>query len=174
MSGKSELFKEFRPVSSKQWGEAAEKTLKGVPLDSIGFTSSEGLTIDPIYFKQNETLIPDSGNSANWLVGEYLKVSDLESLPAFIKEGLDSGTETFALEVRNHDLLSEVLQLLPEKEGMYLLFLPFLDDSIFKILEGSKSNIQCFYDPISSALVQGSWQSNAKNDVQRYQQFVAK
>ncbi|MEL7269787.1 MAG: methylmalonyl-CoA mutase family protein [Bacteroidota bacterium] len=172
MSGKSELFKQFGAVSPKQWEEAAEKTLRGVPLDSIGFTSSEGLTIDPIYFKQSKTFNPNSGSSSRWSVGEFIRVTDLKDFPALIKEGLDSGTETFALEVANSDLLSEMLQLLPEKEGVYLLFLPFLNDSIFKILEGSKSNIQCFHDPISAALAQGAWQSNAKNDLQKNQQFV--
>ncbi|MEM8764032.1 MAG: methylmalonyl-CoA mutase family protein [Bacteroidota bacterium] len=172
MSGKSELFKEFEPVSPKQWEEAAKKTLKGVPLDSIGFTSSEGLTIDPIYFRQNETLNPDSGSSTNWLVGECLQVSDLEGFEAFIKEGLEAGTETFALEIESNALIPKVLQLLPENNGLYLLFLPVLDDSVLKFLDNSKSNIQYFYDPISTTLSQGEWQNNVKSDLRLYQQLI--
>lgn len=113
------MFEDFPPISREQWMEKIKADLKGKSIDSLKWTSEEGLELFPVYTRED---LPE----ADWLQGNY------PGLAPYMRGAAPYGSSD-GWEIR-HDFraeqVDEVVQIINENaeglEGIGLVLgLPF-------------------------------------------------
>lgn len=99
------MEKQFSVSAYNQWKRLAEKSLKGLPVDSLTFLSPEGIPIKPLYTKDDvkaeETFpglypftrgpYPTMYTQRPWTIRQYAGFSTAEESNAFYRKALAAG-----------------------------------------------------------------------------------
>ena len=100
----------FRPATLAEWEEAARKSLKGAPLESLNWVTPEGITVKPLYTAADIRDLPYTdtlpgfepfirGPQATmyavkpWTIRQYAGFSTAEESNAFYRKALAAGAQ---------------------------------------------------------------------------------
>ena len=167
------LFKEFEPVSSKQWKQQIQYELKGADYnETLVWESPEGIKIKPFYHSD------EAGAKLNIKTPEHpfsvlqnIFVHDVKKSNERALDSLNRGAESIRFTIENKDVsIEELMQGLPIENTVYYFNLPFLDIDYMQLAimnyayrnDNSKFIIQV--DPIGQLVKEGNWFSNLESD----------
>ncbi|MDI1256344.1 MAG: methylmalonyl-CoA mutase subunit beta [Flavobacterium sp.] len=165
------LFKEFAPVSSKQWKQQIQFELKGADYnDTLVWESPEGIKVKPFYHKDEFSASHSITTKAtDFKICQNIFVYDLEKSIARALDSISRGAESlrFTIENENTDV-AQLLEKLPLQKVPIYFNLHFLSiDFIKKIDEVAKNKqatIFCNIDPIGQLASDGNWFKSAEKD----------
>ena len=107
------LFKEFPPVSTREWKEKIVKDLKGADFEkSLIWHTEEGFSVQPFYRLEDVELLPSLGpippsssfakgkqtQGNQWIINEYLPVKEIEAAATKAKKALTNGAESITFD----------------------------------------------------------------------------
>jgi len=108
---KEELFKEFSPVSKKEWKEQVVKDLKGKPFDKLIWKTYENIDIEPFYTDSDlqtlehqiksrpgeDPFIRGAGSSNNdWQINQEINHEDIKLANNLALSSLNSGSDSLS------------------------------------------------------------------------------
>jgi len=154
------LFKDFNPVSEKEWKQKIQVDLKGRDYNSSMIThTDEGIDIKPFYHREsNEELnIP---SPKQWFVTEKINNTEIQDLKILQSKG----TEAFWL---NTDKPQDFTGSLSVIDGPIIINLKSFNDS--KLVQNS--NLHYAFDPIHHLAKTGNWIKNQAEDLNNHQSY---
>lgn len=168
---KEGLFKEFSPVSSKEWKQRIQYDLKGADYQRTVVTKSEeGVLIKPFYHRDEYKSIDDSFPGGIFAIAETVFI-DKENIAAHIAiKALQTGAETIIWKAKgpfNAKLLADLIKKEKGlKVGEFHFVLDFLnEDFIIELATAFKEyTIFLNIDIIGNLLRTGNWYLNKKKD----------
>ena len=92
-------FEEFAKTSLADWKTKATKDLKGIPLDDLAYTTSDGITLEPYFTEENSTSISQIGKT-DWKI-TLLSSEKLEGVDKTIIELNELGENCGKLSLEN-------------------------------------------------------------------------
>ena len=92
-------FDEFAKKSLADWKTKATKDLKGIPLEDLAYTTSDGITVEPYYTEENSTSISQIGKT-DWKI-TLLSSEKLEGVDKTISELNELGENCGKLSLEN-------------------------------------------------------------------------
>ncbi|MFT5348222.1 MAG: methylmalonyl-CoA mutase [Bacteroidia bacterium] len=92
-------FDEFEIASLADWKTKATKDLKGIPLEDLAYTTSDGITVEPYYTEENSTSISQIGKT-DWKI-TLLSSEKLEGVDKTISELNELGENCGKLSLEN-------------------------------------------------------------------------
>jgi methylmalonyl-CoA mutase len=92
-------FDEFAKKSLADWKTKATKDLKGIPLEDLAYTTSDGITLEPYFTEENSTSISQIGKT-NWKI-TLLSSEKLEGVDKTISELNELGENCGKLSLEN-------------------------------------------------------------------------
>ncbi len=92
-------FDEFAKKSLADWKTKATKDLKGIPLEDLAYTTSDGITLEPYYTEENSTSISQIGKT-DWKI-TLLSSEKLEGVDKTISELNELGENCGKLSLEN-------------------------------------------------------------------------
>lgn len=165
------LFKDFEPVTSKQWKQQIQFELKGADYnETLLWNSPEGIMVKPFYHSDEATKpLTVNTKATTFKIGQAIFVQDLEKSIARAIDSCERGAESihFTIENETTDVV-KLLESLPLESitvHFYLLFLSI--DFINKIETVAKSRnatIFCNLDPIGHLAKEGNWFTTSEKD----------
>jgi len=171
---KTQLFKDFNTVSSKQWKQQIQFELKGADYnDTLIWESIEGIKVKPFYHSDEEIKNhPTNSNATEFKILQNIYVHDVQMSNKKAKESLQRGAESvrFTIESDKIDLL-KLMNNLPVESVVYYFFLPFLSQEYVAILNNlavkNGYNFIIQIDPIGQLCRDGNWYENLNSDIQK-------
>jgi methylmalonyl-CoA mutase len=92
-------FDEFTKKSLADWKTKATKDLKGIPLEDLAYTTSDGITVEPYFTEENSTSISQIGKT-DWKI-TLLSSEKLEGVDKTISELNELGENCGKLSLEN-------------------------------------------------------------------------
>jgi methylmalonyl-CoA mutase len=166
-----DLFKEFDPVSSKQWKQQIQFELKGADYnETLVWNSPEDIKVKPFY--HYDTF--DGGFNINTKATDFkicqnIFIHDLEKSIFRAQESIKRGADSlrFTIEDEKTDLKKLLEQLPLDKITVYFnlnfISLDFVKQ-IDAIAKEKKATIFCTLDPIGHLAKDGNWFSTVEKD----------
>jgi methylmalonyl-CoA mutase len=167
----SDLFKDFNPVSAKEWKQKIQADLKGKDYNSLISKTAEGIDIRPFYH-------PDDGQQSfaveaaeSWKVTSKIYIQNERKTKDQIKTALEKGIEYFWLVVESQE--SKLEDLLEEIDfGSIPLLLDFSSfspdekrlEEVMDLLTRKKINATISFDPIGKLTKSGNWFHSKNRD----------
>ncbi len=165
MSKENHLFKEFPPISSKQWKQKIQLDLKGADYNKTLLTHTiEGITIKPFYhfdtYKQLE--VPEKNNE--FLICQTIFISDAKVANFLAKDALNRGANSIQFIANKTFDFKLVLNGLSNSTIFFQLL--FLDQIFISELLNSfkKQTIFLNIDLIGNLAKTGNWFFDDQND----------
>lgn len=169
------LFKDFSPVSAKQWKQQIQMDLKGADYNqTLVHTTPEGINIKPFYHRDsyksagNVPNLPD-----NWTIVQAVFVDDLKIAQRLIKEAIAGGATAIwltATKVFNHNELIQGLEL---KRVEFYADFKFLDLGFYTAfkttLDKAGAIVQLRLDLLGNLAASGNWFKDNNSDHQTLQ-----
>lgn len=157
------LFKEFNPISEKEWKQKIQVDLKGKDYNETMVThTDEGIDIKPFYHQESNIAI-DIPSPSKWFITEEVFLDQLDDF----KKIKSKGGEVFFFNLKDVKNLPEELA---DSDSDLIFLMDDLKLSELKI----KDNIIYLYDPINHFICDGTWKINQKEDLSQLQSFVNK
>jgi methylmalonyl-CoA mutase len=171
---KTQLFKDFDPVSSKQWKQQIQFELKGADYnDTLIWESIEGIKVKPFYHSDEEIKNhPTNSNATEFKILQNIYVHDVQMSNKKAKESLQRGAESVRFTIESDKIdLSKLMNNLPVESVVYYFFLPFLSQEYVAILNNlavkNGYNFIIQIDPIGQLCRDGNWYENLNSDIQK-------
>ena len=167
----NDLFKEFEPVSSKQWKQQIQFDLKGADYnESLIWNSPEGIKVKPFYHQdENQQFLEPNTKASHFKICQNIFVHDLEKSIFRANDSINRGAESirFTIEDENTDVV-KLLESLPLNNIAVYFNLSFLSidfvNKIDAIANEKKAKIYCNLDPIRHLAKDGNWFSTAEKN----------
>jgi methylmalonyl-CoA mutase len=168
---KTNLFKDFEPVSAKAWKQKIQVDLKGADYnDTLIWESLEGIKVKPFYHQDdfNKSFTPIPGQPISWRIGQHLFIDDEAIVNSLALDAASRGAEslyftahkTFDYKTVLNDFTSEIL---------VQLYLHFLDATFVNEIKtyAAENNLQLqvLVDPIGNLGTDGNWFSKEQEDL---------
>jgi len=175
------LFKEFEPVSSKQWKQQIQYELKGADYnETLVWESPEGIKVKPFY--HSDEFEPKYGSTTpgeGFSILQNIFVHDVKKSNKRALETLNRGAESIRFTLENESVaVEDLMQNLPLGNTRYFFYLPFLSiDFVNKINDfKAKTNANVFIqiDPIGQLTKDGNWFENLDKDFDKLNNINAK
>ncbi|TYS00674.1 methylmalonyl-CoA mutase [Rossellomorea vietnamensis] len=137
----------FEQVSLQDWQVKAEESLKGKPIEQLYKEAYEGITLKPLYTKDDiHGKRSSSRNSSNrdWKVAQRITAEDIKSLPELLQTSLTRGQDTVSFADRSGELTKDVMEkifTLAIKEKAPLLHITSLSSEGFSLLKDGYSEL---------------------------------
>lgn len=176
------LFKEFNPITARQWKEQIEKDLKGVGFDQLKWQTHSGININPFYTSENLNQTPEPVFTNNgWDVCEHILVSDEKKNNEQALNALQGGASGLAFYIHKKCDLKTLLKDI-SLEHIYSQF--FISNDAVHILDDLKGiygkknehdgKLKCFVniDPLCLAAYYGEWHDNSTKDLSSLKKLV--
>ena len=164
------LFKEFQPVSSKEWKQKIQVDLKGADYNKTLLTkTNEGITIKPFYHSDNFKQVEILNNQSDFQICQTIFVSDEKTANYLaidaLKRGADSIKFIANITFEYKTLLKDLFSLRDEKIKVFFQ-LQFLNEEFILSLNEFVKNEDIFLniDLISNLVKTGNWFYNNKKD----------
>ena len=165
-----ELFKEFEPVSSKQWKQQIQFELKGADYnETLVWESPEGIKVKPFYHSDESEVKLPSQVSNGFKIVQNIYVHDVKKSNERASESLQRGAECIRFTLENETVSLDGLMLnLPKEKVTYYFNLLFLSaEFIKKVCTFSSQNdynIVVLQDAVGQLSKDGNWFSSLEKD----------
>lgn len=165
-----ELFKEFEPVSSKQWKQQIQFELKGADYnETLVWESPEGIKVKPFYHSDESEVKLPSPVSNGFKIVQNIYVHDVKKSNERASESLQRGAECIRFTLENETVSLDGLMLnLPKEKVTYYFNLLFLSaEFIKKVCTFSSQNdynIVVLQDAVGQLSKDGNWFSSLEKD----------
>ena len=168
---KNNLFKEFEPVSSKQWKQQIQFELKGEDYnEKLVWNSPEDIKVKPFYHKDELAKTCNSKTKATqFKIGQHIFVQDLQKSITRAIDSINRGADSisFTIEDPATDVI-KLLENLPLEKKTIHFHLLFLSIDFVKKIEAiatqKKATIFCNIDPIGQLARDGNWFETPEKD----------
>ena len=161
------LFKDFNPVSSKEWKQKIQVDLKGVDYnDALIWKTSEGIDVKPFYHADEFDELPNISDTEakNWKVSQSINVIDTAQANTTAREALSKGAEHIIFNLKSESInLEELVSGIeaPIHFNTEKLTLELIKD-ISEL--NNPTNITLNNDIIGNLGKTGNWYTNIKED----------
>ena len=163
------LFKEFNPISSKQWKQKIQFELKGADYnETLIWNSPEDIKVKPFYDKDDVTKTFSVPTKASeFKICQNIFVFDIEKSIERALESLNRGAESLRFTIENEAInVQHLLEKLPlENTAVYFHLSFFSIDFVKKIdiiAKQKNATIYCNIDPIGQLAKEGNWFTTAE------------
>lgn len=165
----NELFKEFEPVSSKQWKQQIQFDLKGADYnENLIWNSPEGIKVKPFYHQdESPDFLEAKTKATHFKICQNIFVHDLEKSIFRANDSIERGAESirFTIEDENTNV-KKLLESLPLDKVSIYFNVKFLSIDFVKKIEAvaneRKAKIYCNLDPIGQLAKDGNWFSTSE------------
>ncbi len=165
------LFKEFNPVSAKEWKQKIQYDLKGADYnDTLVWKNLEGIDVKPFYHQDDfkTEFLPIPGQPNTWNITQDIFIHDEEIANKIALNAIERGAEAIIFSAEKAFNIPNVFKNFPfQKTAIYFDF-KFLDgnfiNTLIDFLSGENANVNYNLDIIGKLTRTGNWFSNQKND----------
>lgn len=170
----SDLFGEFREISSKEWKQKIQVDLKGEDYnEQLVWDSPEGIKIKPFYHSEDVAHLdlPKSQLNSSWGIGQIIYAGNPAMANNNALDALKRGAENIHFTVPKINIdPKELLNNIDLKTNAIYFNLQFLSEMYCKsILEAAAYNPENIFlniDIIGNLAGSGNWYTNLKKDHQ--------
>ncbi len=163
------LFKEFNPISAKQWKQKIQFELKGADYnETLIWNSPEDIKVKPFYDKDDVTKTFSVPTKASeFKICQNIFVFDIEKSIERALESLNRGAESLRFTIENEAInVEHLLEKLPLKNTAVYFHLSFFSIDFVKKIETiakqKNATIYCNIDPIGQLAKEGNWFTTAE------------
>ena len=163
------LFKEFNPISSKQWKQKIQFELKGADYnETLIWNSPEDIKVKPFYDKDDVTKTFSVPTKASeFKICQNIFVFDIEKSIERALESLNRGAESLRFTIENEAInVQHLLEKLPLENTPVYFHLSFFSIDFVKKIEAiakqKNATIYCNIDPIGQLAKEGNWFTTAE------------
>ncbi|TYS19061.1 methylmalonyl-CoA mutase [Rossellomorea vietnamensis] len=154
----------FERVGLQEWKAKAEESLKGRPIDQLYKETYEGITLKPLYTKEDidkKQSTERHSSKRDWKVAQRVTAEDEDSLPERLSTALTRGQDTVSFTDYNGSLSKNVMEkifTLAIKEKAPLFHIASLDSEGFSLLKEGYSRLTGVFgaDPVTDMVVKDS------------------
>lgn len=164
------LFKDFEPVSAKQWKQKIQMDLKGADYnDTLVWQSLEGIHVRPTYHADDtEKTVGIPGHPLHWNIAQHVFIDDEAIANSLAINSIERGAEAIVFTAEATFDIAKVFTNFPfEKTYIYFEF-QFLDASFLQklmlFLAEKKATIFYNLDLLGNLAKTGSWFHTLKKD----------
>lgn len=161
------LFKEFEPVSLKEWKQKIQADLKGADYnETLIWKTNEGIDVKPVYHSDNFDELSNT-KATTFKICQTVYVPDAKNANLKAVEALGKGAESIKFVVPTKDVsLEDLLNNIDLASTPIHFELQFLDAGFIKKLNsfGSKSGIYINIDIVGNLAKSGNWFKDLKED----------
>ncbi|UPQ78156.1 methylmalonyl-CoA mutase subunit beta [Flavobacterium azooxidireducens] len=164
------LFKEFEPISSKQWKQQIQFELKGADYnETLVWESPEGIKVKPFYhIDENEVKI-ESPPSNGFRIIQNIYVYDVKKSNERALDSLKRGAESVRFTIENDAVsLNDLMENLPKENVTYYFNLLFLSSEFIKKIDAfanqNQYKIVILQDPVGQLAKDGNWFESLEKD----------
>ncbi|WP_026711476.1 methylmalonyl-CoA mutase subunit beta [Flavobacterium filum] len=165
-----ELFKEFEPVSTKQWKQQIQFELKGADYnETLVWESPEGIKVKPFYHSDENDFNFETSGSDGFNIVQNIYVHDVKKSNERAIDSLQRGAESIRFTIESEAiLLDELMMNLPKENVTYYFNLLFLSaEFVKKVGAFSIQNdykIVVLQDPVGQLAKDGNWFTSLEKD----------
>lgn len=160
------LFKDFEPVSAKQWKQKIQVDLKGADYnDALIWKSNEGIDIKPFYHSDHFESLPETSETqiSNFKICQTVFVDDVSVSNHLALDAINRGAEALRFIIPSSSVsLGALLDGIDATDIRIYLELQFLDSEYLKTIPHQNTFI--LNDIIGNLARSGNWFSNLKDD----------
>lgn len=95
------LFKEFSPVSAKEWKQKIQTDLKGKNYNELLTQTAENISIKPFYHQEDLPKKMAPQPNRNWLIAEQIDLESNKFNPDLVLKTIDKGTQVLIFKTEN-------------------------------------------------------------------------
>ncbi len=164
------LFKEFEPVSSKQWKQQIQYELKGADYnETLVWKSPEDIQVRPFYHFDEAISTNVTTKATTFKIAQAIFVFDLDKSIARAKDSIERGAESIIFYIDNEQTdVEKLLQNIPLKQIEIQFNLGFLSVDFISKIESICNNLDatvfCNLDPIGHLAKEGNWFTSDEKD----------
>lgn len=165
------LFKDFEPLSSKQWKNQIQYELKGADYnETVVWESPEGIKVRPFYhIDEFENKISVNTKASEFKICQKIFVYDLDKSIKKAKDALNRGAESiyYTIDNKNTDVEKLITEVSASAINIYFNLSFFCTDFIKKInniAAKQTTKIYVLLDPIGKLAGEGNWFANLEKD----------
>ena len=146
------LFKDFHPVSAKEWKQKIQSELKGKDYNDLLTKTAENITIKPFYHQEDLPKELASLPDHNWLIAEQIDLESNKFNPDLVLKTVDKGTQVLIFKTENPfsaDII-ELIKKVVEKDAFIFIQIDAGKEVLNKLTHqlADIKNIQLAIDPI--------------------------
>ena len=158
----SNLFKEFKKISSKEWKQKIQVDLKGLDYQTLITQTAEHIDLKPFYHYDDFQVMPQPAPKS-FKISQELQIKNAETAGKIAQKALEKGADYFTF---YFDKPFNIQQLISNLEPEKLIFKAgILDiDFIKKLYEQTNGKSQILVDPIGHFARYGNWYENETKD----------
>ncbi|MBJ6366984.1 methylmalonyl-CoA mutase subunit beta [Snuella sedimenti] len=171
------LFKEFNPVSSKQWKQKIQFDLDGADYNStLVWESNEGIAVKPFYHADDLHDLPkvSSTKATQWLVCQSIFVANTSASNLKAVNAIKDGVESIKFIVPSKEIaIKELLKDINLDTTRIYLQLQFLSEAYIKTIHAipAKAGIYILTDSIGHLARNGNWFYNLNKDFELFTNY---
>ncbi len=164
------LFKQFKPVSSKEWKQLIQVDLKGADYNqTLIWKTNEGINVKPFYHTDEFNSLPDVSDTkaTKFKICQTIFVSDVKRSNTNALESIKRGAESIIFILPNDDIdLGNLIKNIDLSAIPIHFQLQFLSASFIKKIAAipAKAGIHINTDIIGNLAKSGNWYLNNKED----------
>jgi methylmalonyl-CoA mutase len=167
----NDLFKEFEPVSSKQWKQQIQFELKGADYnENLIWNSPEDIKVKPFYhIDESEKSFDVNTKASKFKICQNIFVHDLEKSISRANDSISRGAESIRFTIEDKETnIKKLLESIPLNQIPVYLNLNFISSDFIKQIEAiakeHKATIYCNIDPIGYLAREGNWMESTEKD----------
>ncbi|WP_396150706.1 methylmalonyl-CoA mutase subunit beta [Flavobacterium sp.] len=164
------LFKDFEPISSKQWKQQIQFDLKGADYnETLIWESPEGIKVKPFYHSDESEVKLPTPVSNGFKIVQNIYVYDVKKSNERAIDSLQRGAESVRFTIENETVsLNDLMENLPKENVTYYFNLLFLSSEFIKKIDAftnqNQYKIIILQDPIGQLAKDGNWFASLEKD----------
>ncbi|HMK06375.1 MAG TPA: methylmalonyl-CoA mutase subunit beta [Flavobacterium sp.] len=167
----NDLFRQFDPVSSKQWKQQIQFELKGADYnETLVWTSPEDIKVKPFYHNDESAgVFPINTKATEFKICQNIFVHDLDKSIFRANDSISRGAESlrFTIEDQKTDVKKLLESVALDNVTVYFELL-FLSVDFIKVINAFAKEksvaIYCNIDPVGQLAKEGNWFSTPEKD----------
>lgn len=165
-----ELFKEFEPVSTKQWKQQIQFELKGADYnETLVWESPEGIKVKPFYHSDENDFNFETSGSDGFKIVQNIYVHDVKKSNERAIDSLQRGAESIRFTIESEAIsMDELMMNLPKENVTYYFNLLFLSAEFVKKVGAFSSQndykIVVLQDVVGQLAKDGNWFTSLEKD----------
>lgn len=171
------LFDDFKSVSSKEWKQKIQADLKGADYnENLIWKSPEGIHVKPFYHRDEflEGFTPIPGQPEGWNIGQFIFIDDVEVANKLALDALQRGAEAIYFTAEKEFNTDTLFKNLPVENHIFYFDLKFLSPEFCKHPAFAKANVFLLNDIINHHTKDGNWYNTLKEDFSQLEDIVLK
>lgn len=166
----TDLFKDFKPVSAKEWKQKIQVDLKGADYnDTLVWQSLEGIHVKPTYHADDlEYSSPIPAHPLHWHIGQNVFIDDPNIANTIANKNVEKGAEAIVFTAETHFPIDTVFKDFPfDKVAIYFEFqflAPEFLQELIAYLDQKNAIVYYNVDLLGNFARTGNWYHTAKKD----------